>query len=939
MNDRRSLIWSSLTATLLLSSGCATVKTDRSGTIADLDYYELKRSEQPLIVTSEDVVKRFQSYLEVAGHGDMSILAANRVATLRLLEQEAAWSGEGFEDNEFAEVDPVQLEKSIAEYQAVFDENPDYAGNDQILYQLAKAHSINQDSDATVDALALIVEKYPESSYYLDAEFRMGELLYAMSLYPEAEESFKRLVDYGREGNKYYSSAGYMLGWSLFKQNRYDDSLVSFARLLDEDYPDQAAVDAASGAALEIWKDSIYTMAVTFSYRGEWEEIGEFFDGYGKRHYEHMVYDRLADFYYEQKYYQSGASSLTAFVERYPDSEKAPLFAQKIIEKFDLAAYPLLKRKNEADYIGRFGIDSDYWKSHSEAVRDTIRGPLKAYIMDLARFNHGWAQQSKKPEEKAAKFALAGKWYDVYLRSFPDAEDSAEARFLLAEIAYELGDYKKAKDNYEVVAYKFRDHPRAAEAAYATILAFNKYEPVSPEDAAEWRKLSAANSMRFVREFPEHEERGRVLVSTSELFLADKNYDEALSVSRLAWDIKDELSARYRYGAALVRGHASFELGLYEESEKALSEALEYNKIQRGTRKEIRDKIAAAIYKQGEKAKAEGNYEVAVSSWKRLGDVMPGSDNTIIAAYDAAALLLELEKYPEAEEALQDFQNKYPNHKLSKDIPSKLIFTYEKQEKWGKAAGTLWTIWKTTDDKEEKRIACFQAAEYYQKAGNIRSAIAMYKQYAHSYKEPFDPAVEAHAKLDEIYKEKGEADKRRFWLDKVISLHNKNPAKQSERSTYLASKAYFELAEFDRENYESIGLSLPLNKSVPVKNKAMQKAQDGYTQSVELGVLEYTTASTYRIGQLYTQLSQALMNSERPKGLDELELEEYQFLLEDQAYPFEEAAIDIHMKNINRTRDGIYDEWIKRSYGVMADLLPTQYRKDERAPNYVSEIR
>ena len=87
------------------------------------------------------------------------------------------------------------------------------------------------------------------------------------------------------------------------------------------------------------------------------------------------------------------------------------------------------------------------------------------------------------------------------------------------------------------------------------------------------------------------------------------------------------------------------------------------------------------------------------------------------------------------------------------------------------------------------------------------------------------------------------------------------------------------------------------------------------------------------------KLSRALLDSERPKGLDELELEEYQFLLEDQAYPFEEAAIDIHMKNINRTQDGLYDEWIKRSYGVMADLLPTQYRRDERALNYVSEIR
>ncbi len=938
MNDRRSLTWLSVASGLLLITGCSAVQPDRSGTIADLDYYGLKQSNDPLIVTHEDVVKRFRAYLEVASHGDMKVLAANRVATLRLVEQEAAWSGEAFGNDEFAEVDPEKVALSIQEYKAILSNNPDHASNDEILYQLGKAHSITGEPEETAWALEEIVNKYPDSEYYLDAEFRLGELRYSMGQYSEAEASFLRLVDYGREGNKYYSNAGYMLSWSLFKQSNYDDSLLSFARLLDEDYPDQQAMDESKGIALEILNDSLNTMAVIFSYRGEWEEVGEFFDGYGKRYYEHLVYSRLADFYYEQKYYQSGANALAAYVERYPDSDKAPLFAQKTIEMFDLAGYPVLKRQNEARYNDQFGIDSDYWNNSSDAVKESIRGPLQSYIMDLAQFNHGWAQKAKTDTEKLEKYELAGKWYDIYLRSFPDAENSAEARFLLAEIAYELGNYKKAKDNYEIVAYKYPEHPRAAEAAYATVLSFNKYQPTADE-AADWRKQNAENSMRFVQEFPEHKERGRVLVSTSELFLSDENYEEALAVSRLAWDLKDELSARHRYGAALVRGHSSFKLGHYEESEKALTEALEYEGLEAETRTEIRDKVAAAIYKQGEQAKADGNYDVAVESWRRLGTVMPGSDNTIIAEYDAAALLLELERYADAEVALKEFQSKYPDHELSEDIPSKLIFTYEKQEAWDKAAGALWSIWKNSEDEDEQRIACFQAAEYYQKAGDISSAIAMYKQYAHTYKEPFDPAIEAHAKLDEIYAEQGEDEKRRFWLDKVINLHNDNPSKQSERSTYLASKAYFELAEFDREQYDKIELTLPLNKSVPVKNKAMKAAQDGYTLSVELGVLEFTTASTYRIGQLYVQLSRSLLESERPKGLSDVELEEYQFLLEDQAYPFEEAAIDIHLKNINRTRDGIYDEWIKRSYGVMADLVPTQYRKDERALTYVSEIR
>ena len=81
------------------------------------------------------------------------------------------------------------------------------------------------------------------------------------------------------------------------------------------------------------------------------------------------------------------------------------------------------------------------------------------------------------------------------------------------------------------------------------------------------------------------------------------------------------------------------------------------------------------------------------------------------------------------------------------------------------------------------------------------------------------------------------------------------------------------------------------------------------------------------------------MDSERPAGMDELEAEEYQFLLEDQAFPLEEAAIGVHQTNISRTYDGIYDEWVKKSFESMATLMPGQYDKKEKAVTYVDQIR
>ncbi|MCY0965615.1 tetratricopeptide repeat protein [Parathalassolituus penaei] len=936
INNRRSLAWIAVSSCLLASVGCSNVQNRDQGNIADLGYHALKSpSREPLVVTSEDVIKRYQAYLEVVQGQEVEALASRRVAAMRMQKQEAAWMGE---TNEDVNMDPVQLEASIADYERVLKEFPNQAGNDEVLYQLAKAYTMAGRTDDVVRTVQQLVKEYPLSPYYTDSEFRLGQLLYRQDRYTDAQASFARLQSKGRSGNKYYVNAGYMIGWSLFKQNRYDDSLDAFAKVMDEDFNSQSQIDRAQGVEREILSDTVHAMAVIFTYIGESEEVGKFFDKHGERNYEYLIYAQLADLYYEQKYYQVGATTLTAFTQRHPDSDRAPGYYQQIVSRFDAAGYPLLKRQYAGEYIERFGMNSEYWKNHDEKVRETIKGPLAAYLLDLAKFNHGFAQQSKDKAERARYFADASRWYDEYIRSFPDAADAAEANFLLAEIYYQLGNYKRARDQYMVVVNNYPDSPQAAEAAYAIILAYNRYQPNDGEEA-EWRQQAAQYSMSFVRNYPNHPERGQVLVATAEQFLTDHNYQQALEVSRLAWEMRDGLSDEHRYGAALVRGHSAFELGLYPESEQALSDALTYQKIDNKTRQELRDKVAAAIYKQGEEAKASGNYEQAVANWKRIGDVAPGSKNTAIAEYDAATLLLEAGDYAGAENALREFQNKYPRDKLSADIPAKLVYLYEKQGKWKQAANALEEVSREGSRPEEKRIATFQAAEYYEKAGDNKNALLMYKRYANNYQQPFDPLIEAANKLQELYGKDNNAENRRYWLDQIIRLNRNAGPNQTQRSRYLAAGALYESAEDERKIYESIRLTLPLNKSVPVKNKALQDAQAKYTEAVESGVQEYTTASTYQIAQLYTELAQSLLKSERPKGMDDLELEEYQFLLEDQAYPFEEAAVNIHMKNINRTYEGIYDEWVKKSFEVMADLVPTQYRKEEKAVNYVSEIR
>lgn len=889
-------------------------------------------------ITHDDVMEKYNKYLEVSNNAELRVRTHHRIANLRLQKDELLWdSGEDFLAAEQSKVAVLGLE-SIADYERLLLEYPDRNDNDVALYQLAKAYSLAGEPFETIRVLEQLVELYPRSDYFLESLFRLGEVYYANGLYNLAESSYQRLIERGDGQNKFYLSAQYLKAWSQFKQNHYDESLISFTTVLDNEFPNESDFGNATQSQKNMLSDILSIMAITFDYLGGWKEVDEFYQQLGHRHYEHLLYNALANQYYDKKYYKSGASTLRTFVKRYPSDILAPDFYKRIVEGYEKAGYSVLLRKHKKIFVNTYGVGGDYWLLHGEDVRETLKPSLSNYIWDLARFNHAWGQRISNAGEKTARLQEAIDWYGEYIRSFPMAEDTAKAHFLLAEVAYQLRQYPLAKDHYEIVAYQYPNDEKAAESGYAAILTYSKHRP-KKSDKAVWRQLTVASAMRFVTEFPNDPRRGQVLVNTSEMLLADQYYEQALKTAMLAKTAEGELSARHEYGAALVSGHSSFYLENYPLAETSILDALKYKKITSKARKDLREKLAASVYKQGEAAKKEGNNALAVSNWLRIGALVPESDIKVSAEFDAATLLMEEKKYDKAVPVLLDFRKRYPQHRLVKDIPSKLIIAYESQDDWAKAAAELQLIWKQGNDKEQQRIALFQSAQYYEKANDLDNALIMYKRYAHDYKRPFNAAVEAHFKLDQIYLAQGEDIKRLFWMNKMVWLHLGAKQDKTDRSKYLAAKASYELAENERIKYDKIKITLPLAKSIDRKNKRMKAALDRYTQAVKIGVLEYTTSATYRIAELYNQFSQRLLESERPDGLDELALEEYGYLLEDEAFPLEEAAIEVHQTNAGRTFDGLYDQWVRKSFASLAKLMPAQYAKYEKKVSYVDAIR
>jgi glutathione S-transferase len=199
--------------------------------------------------------------------------------------------------------------------------------------------------------------------------------------------------------------------------------------------------------------------------------------------------------------------------------------------------------------------------------------------------------------------------------------------------------------------------------------------------------------------------------------------------------------------------------------------------------------------------------------------------------------------------------------------------------------------------------------------------------------------MEAEFKIAQLYAELQDTKKRQYWLQRMIEANASAGSQSSDRTKYLAASAANELADIPYKDFSSTPLTLPLKQSLQRKRAALDKALKAQEGVLAYGVAEFTTQASFRIADIYAQLSRDLMKSERPKDLDELALEQYDVLLEEQAYPFEEKAIAIHQANAARASKGVYDQWVKRSYEELARLLPARYKKSESVLEVSNEIQ
>ncbi len=921
------------------SDGAAKDKAAARDTIRTLKSRDIEvNAEAPAVDSASQAMDQYRRFLALrTGSSDMRAEALRRLADLNLdagVNAESAGEEAGGGAAYFAEAVSLYTELLRLRRSPGVAAGPGANGDDaEVLYQLSRALEGAGKGDDALTTLDTLVESFPSERHQDEAEFRRGETYFVRKNYAAAGKAYAAVLALG-ESSAFYEQSLYKHGWALFKQGRNEDALASFLQLLDRKLARGgtqvgALLEGMSRPDRELLDDTLRVSSITYSYLDGAASIPVSFSGRQEPAWTYLLFTALGDLYLDKERFRDAAETYEAFVAHDPVNDQAPRLQQAAIEAYTRGKFPSLVLDAKRQYVETYGLDAQFWASRKPADHQPVVAALKTHLTDLAAYDHSRAQETKLP----ADYERAAGWYRRFLAYFPADPESAERSFLLGELLFESKNFGEARDAYLRAAYDYGNHEHAAEAGYAALLASREHEKqLTPnsEAVSAWHSQHIEYALKFAATYPAHTQAGTVLANVAEELFAGGQLERAVQVAGLVVTLQPPATPELERVAWTVLAHSQFDLGRFVDAEHSYVRLASYN-LPPEQRKEVAGRVAASIYRQAEAAQASGNVDAAVANFLRIAEAAPDAEIRPTALFDAATLLLTNQRWDQSVDLLQRFRREFPAHKFNGEVTTKLAVALREDGRAGEAAAEYERIAATEGLPDVQRAALWQAAELFASAGRPADESRQYELIVARFPVPVAEALEARHKLAELAASVGDWSARKRWLASIVAADAASGAGRTDRSRFLAASGSLELARPLRDAFLAVALTAPLKQTLKLKKVRMEEALRAYSAAADYGVAQVTTAATFETAELYYQLSRDLLASERPRDLDAEEQEQYGLLLEEQAFPFEEKAIDLFRVNVERVADGVYDEWVRASFARLGVISPARYARTERS--------
>ncbi|RYY77083.1 MAG: tetratricopeptide repeat protein [Gammaproteobacteria bacterium] len=913
-----------ITSCLLLSACSTEQPKDDLGSV---DIRRQKSTTNEVFVKSkseEEIKNEYYRYIESSSAEDKSRrLAMNRLTEIEInkintLAKSDTNAGPN-EDPQYIE----SLKKTKRLIEQALKDYPNAKDNDQSLYQLARLNDQLGEQEQSLSALRQIAQKYPRSTHISEAEFRIGEYEFMTANYLAAEAAYSSaIVAIGSD--EFSERALFKRGWTRYKQGLYSEAADDYLAALEKhqfgDY------DSLSQSDKNQYDEYFRGLGLNLANLQSNKELHEYISAKVDAKYIYTCYESVAQTFLDQERYSDAAETMEQYIKTYPNANQHAYAQLKTLEIWQLGKFKQRFAETLANVYHQYNPKAPYWNTHRDSkVQDKFFNALREHILNAAtNFQDDYLTSHNPKNLEQAKL-----WYDRYLEHYSSFAKQDKVYTTYAELLADSGINASALKYFELAAYD-GDIILDKDAAYATITETDKLFTQTPTNIGVLKKhihyvfLSAQlykNEARYQN----------AVLHAQELALKNNLASDSIL---LADTLSDSAGEQLLYDSNLMKGLAYIQLNQYSQTETIFGDLIKSNK-RPNDQKRLNDNLALAIYKQAEAKVASGNTDAAMQEFARVPKEAPTSDIAPKALYEAVLLAMKHEKWNFAVSSIQNFQSLYPQHELNKDATRQLSIAYLNAGDSIKAAQAFEKISGEEGDENVKMASLWKAAELYESKGNIDNAIKAYTSYAENYQRPYPQYIEAMYKLTQLFSASKQTDKVFLWEEKISSA-DKLAAKdlKSDRTTFIVANISLANAKRTQSQFESLRLIEPLAESLKNKKKLMQDAISTYGQLSTSNNPAIITQATYEIANIYQHFSGALLQSERPRTLKGEELEQYNILMEDQAFPFEEKAIEFHELNLSHTKEGVANEWVNQSLKSLVKLYPVKYNRSGKMDVY-----
>lgn len=338
--------------------------------------------------------------------------------------------------------------------------------NDYALYQMGLAHGLMREENKQVTAFRKLVADYPSSPLVVGARFQMGNTLMNQGKYGEAMAEFEEIIS-NYSGNTYVRRALLQKGVILFRQEKFEDALATFKNVVEQ-FP---TLDDSKEAIARI--EDIYVELGRIEEYNTWVADLTFYD---------VSTTRLDSITYaaaETKYVNGNCPAAIGGFKDYLEKYSGGIFA--LNANFYMAECLFEEKQFEESLVGyNYVIDQSFNKFTEAALL-----AASSINYDLGQFETALDQYAQL--EKVAEFkvnvleALIGqlrcnyrlgyypqalKYADAVLNSEGIPSDiMLEARLIKGKVLFENREWDKARPVLQAV-HEQSNGPEGAEAKF-----------------------------------------------------------------------------------------------------------------------------------------------------------------------------------------------------------------------------------------------------------------------------------------------------------------------------------------------------------------------------------------------------------------------------------------------------------------------------------------